>query len=93
MNSVLVDGFHDFEGYFGAAVIEDAVQNDPAAVFKPVAASNLGWLPRLVVTPESNTNIPVKGAWTYRAAWDVPRAKVFGRCEKEKRHCSGRSPD
>jgi hypothetical protein len=24
-----------------------------------------------------------EGAWTYLAAWDVHRAKVFGRCEKK----------
>jgi hypothetical protein len=24
-----------------------------------------------------------EGAWTYLAAWDVPRAKLFGRCEKK----------
>jgi hypothetical protein len=25
-----------------------------------------------------------EGAWTYLAAWDVHRAKVFGRCEKKR---------
>ena len=24
-----------------------------------------------------------EGAWTYLAAWDVHRAKLFGRCEKK----------
>jgi hypothetical protein len=24
-----------------------------------------------------------RGAWAYLAAWDVRRAKVFGRCEKK----------
>jgi hypothetical protein len=24
-----------------------------------------------------------EGPWTYRAAWDVHRAKVFARCEKK----------
>ena len=29
-----------------------------------------------------------EGAWTYLAAWDVHRAKLFGRCE----HKSGIAP-
>ncbi|MGA2264414.1 MAG: hypothetical protein ABSH28_23645 [Acidobacteriota bacterium] len=29
-----------------------------------------------------------KGAWAYLAAWDVRRAKIFGRCEETHRHCS-----
>src|SRR5204863_4835464 len=28
-------------------------------------------------------NICREGAWTYLAAWDVHRAKLFGRCEKK----------
>ena len=34
------------------------------------------------------------GAWSYLAAWDVHRAKLFGRCEKKKkkRYCSHRPP-
>jgi len=30
-----------------------------------------------------NTNTFAGGAWVYLAAWDVHRAKVFGRCEFE----------
>jgi len=46
------------------------------AAFKPVAASSRRYLPRLVVAPESNTNISVK---VLGPIW--PR--VFGRCEKK----------
>jgi len=53
------------------------------AVFKPVAASSLRWLPQ----PGRSTRVEHEyfreGAWTYLAAWDVHRAKVFGRCEKK----------
>jgi hypothetical protein len=51
-------------------------------VSKPVAASNLPWLQRRAAPPESNMNF-CQGAWTDLAAWDVHRAKVFGRCEKK----------
>ena len=30
----------------------------------------------------SSTSTPAGGAWAYLAAWDVHRAKVFGRCER-----------
>lgn len=33
-----------------------------------------------------------EGAWTYLAAWDVHRAKLFGALRREKRHRSHRSP-
>jgi hypothetical protein len=32
------------------------------------------------------------GAWAYIAAWDVHRAKLFGRCERKTRHRPGRAP-
>src|SRR5215470_17897444 len=32
-----------------------------------------------------------EGAWTYLAAWDLHRAKIFGHCEKKEWHCSQRS--
>jgi len=28
-----------------------------------------------------------RGAWAYLAAWDVRRAKIFGRCEAQERDC------
>jgi len=72
-------------------------------VSKPVAASSRRYLPHQVVPPESNSADALRpwrpheyfreGAGTYLAVWDVHRAKVFGRCEKKNRYCSGRSPD
>src|SRR5437868_15089398 len=35
----------------------------------------------LIGPPGLNTSIFVTVLWTYLAAWDVHRAKVFGRCE------------
>jgi hypothetical protein len=40
--------------------------------------------PTLPSAPHRPTRVEhehLRGAWTYLAAWDVHRAKVFGRCE------------
>jgi hypothetical protein len=43
--------------------------------------------PTLAPAPGRSTRVEHEyfreGAWTYLAAWDVHRAKVFGRCEKK----------
>jgi hypothetical protein len=43
--------------------------------------------PTLASVPGRSTRVEHEyfreGAWTYLAAWDVHRAKVFGRCEKK----------
>jgi hypothetical protein len=43
--------------------------------------------PTLALAPGRSTRVEHEyfreGAWTYLAAWDVHRAKVFGRCEKK----------
>jgi hypothetical protein len=50
-------------------------------VFKPAAENNR----RLPPAPNRPTHLEHEyfrmGAWTYLAAWDVHRARVFGRCE------------
>jgi DDE superfamily endonuclease len=51
------------------------------AVSKPVAASSRRYLPGRSTRVEHEYFR--EGAWTYLAAWDVHRAKVFGRCEKK----------
>jgi hypothetical protein len=52
-------------------------------VFKRDAVSNLRCPLPLAEPCGLSTSISARGAWTYLAAWDVHRAKIFGHCEKK----------
>src|SRR5689334_2368054 len=49
--------------------------------FKPDAGSNLLWRPLPIVPCASSMSISARVPGPNLAAWDVHRAKVFGRCE------------
>jgi NADP-dependent 3-hydroxy acid dehydrogenase YdfG len=51
--------------------------------YPSLAASSRRYLPHQVVSTRVEHEYFREGAWTYLAAWDVHRAKVFGRCEKK----------
>ena len=50
-------------------------------VFKPAAENNRRCRWRPIARRTSEPEYFRMGAWTYLAAWDVHRARVFGRCE------------
>jgi hypothetical protein len=50
-------------------------------VFKPAAENNRRCRRRPIAPRTSSMSTSALGAWTYLAAWDVHRARLFGGCE------------